>query len=54
MLALALHVTKVCNPLVDVWSFGCVLAEVILGTPLFAAKSEREMMNMINFMDGMG
>lgn len=25
---------------IDVWSFGCVLAEVALGTPLFDGKSE--------------
>jgi len=35
------------GPLVDMWSFRCVLAEIATGRPLFATDSEREQMRLI-------
>ena len=35
------------GPAVDVWSAGCILAELLLGKPLFAGKSELETLNLI-------
>lgn len=32
---------------VDVWSAGCILAELILGKPLFVAKTDLDMLNII-------
>ena len=37
---------------VDVWSAGCVLAELILGKPLFTAKTELDQLTMILEMLG--
>lgn len=27
---------------IDIWSFGCILAELYTGSPLFAGENERE------------
>ena len=35
------------GPAVDVWSAGCILAELLLGKPLFAGKTELETLNLI-------
>lgn len=32
---------------IDMWSMGCILAELYLGTPLFPGNSEIEMLTMI-------
>ena len=32
---------------VDIWSYGCLLAELALGYPLFPAETEEELFNMI-------
>lgn len=37
---------------VDVWSAGCILAELVLGKPLFAAKTELDQLTMILEMLG--
>ena len=37
---------------VDVWSAGCILAELMLGKPLFAAKTELDQLTMILEMIG--
>ncbi|KAL7579972.1 hypothetical protein ACA910_004966 [Epithemia clementina (nom. ined.)] len=35
------------GPAVDVWSAGCILAELLLGKPLFPGKTELETLNLI-------
>ena len=40
------------GPAVDVWSAGCILAELILGKPLFAGKTELEQLNLVLDMLG--
>ena len=37
---------------VDIWSAGCILAELILGKPLFVAKTELDQLNLILEMIG--
>jgi dual specificity tyrosine-phosphorylation-regulated kinase 2/3/4 len=32
---------------IDMWSFGCLLAELSLGTPLFAGDNEQEQLSLI-------
>lgn len=32
------------NHAVDMWSFGCIIAELITGTPLFPALNEKELL----------
>lgn len=32
---------------IDMWSFGCILAELFLGTPLFSGENEVEQMSLI-------
>lgn len=32
---------------IDMWSFGCLLAELFVGTPLFAGDNEQEQLNLI-------
>ena len=32
---------------IDTWSMGCVLAELLLGTPLFPGESEMDMVSML-------
>ena len=36
-----------CGPAIDVWSLGCVLAEVALQRPLFPATSAAELMQQV-------
>ena len=38
---------------IDMWSVGCILAELYLGTPLFPGESEVEMVSMICKIRGM-
>ena len=40
------------GPAVDVWSAGCILAELMLGKPLFAGKTELDQFNLIVDMLG--
>jgi len=35
------------NEQVDMWSVGCIFAEIILREPLFAAKTELDQLNRI-------
>lgn len=37
---------------IDVWSVGCILAELIRRKPLLPSKDEQEMMHMINELIG--
>ena len=32
---------------IDMWSFGCLVAELTLGTPLFAGDNEQEQLSLI-------
>ena len=36
------------TPAVDMWSFGCILAEIFAGKPLFCAKSTQTLFQVIN------
>ena len=36
-----------CGPAIDMWSLGCVLAEVALQRPLFPATSAAELMQQV-------
>ena len=38
---------------IDVWSFGCVLAELFAGFPIFPGKDENEQMGMIVELNGL-
>jgi len=38
---------------IDIWSFGCVLAELFSGFPIFPGKDENEQMSMIVELNGM-
>ena len=35
------------TPAIDIWSLGCILAELYTGYPLFPGESEPEQMNLI-------
>jgi len=37
----------------DMWSFGCILCELVTGRPLFPARDENELMEMVSKMLGM-
>ena len=37
----------------DMWSFGCILCELVTGRPLFPARDENELMDMMSKMLGM-
>lgn len=32
---------------IDMWSVGCIIVEVLVGSPIFAANKESELMNQI-------
>ena len=34
------------------WSFGCIIAELVTGKPLFTALDENELMELVNMMIG--
>jgi len=36
----------------DMWSFGCILAELTTGRPLFPAIDENELVELVNIMIG--
>ena len=38
---------------VDMWSFGCILAELVTGRPLFPAVDEHELLELIRIRIGM-
>mmetsp|Transcript_14799 Transcript_14799/g.41237 ORF Transcript_14799/g.41237 Transcript_14799/m.41237 type:complete len:1181 (+) Transcript_14799:176-3718(+) len=40
------------GPAVDIWSAGCILAELVLGRPLFTGKTEMEQLQLIFDMVG--
>ena len=40
------------GPAVDIWSAGCILAELLIGRPLFAGKTELDQLNLIWDMIG--
>ena len=41
------------GPEIDMWSLGCVLCELVTGTPIFPAKDETELMMMLIKVIGM-
>lgn len=41
------------GPEIDIWSLGCVLCELVTGTPIFPAKDETELMEMLIKVIGM-
>ena len=41
------------GPEIDIWSLGCVLCELVTGTPIFPAKDETELMVMLIKVIGM-
>ena len=38
---------------VDMWSFGCILAELVTGRPLFPAVDEHELLELIRIRIGL-
>lgn len=40
------------NSAADMWSFGCIIAELLTGRPLFPAIDENELMELVNIMIG--
>lgn len=38
---------------IDIWAFGCILAELIRGKPIFPGRSRESMMHLITMMLGM-
>ena len=38
---------------IDMWSFGCIIAEMIMGKPLFNALDENELLEIIHFRIGL-
>ena len=41
------------NNSVDMWSFGCILFELSVGRPLFPARDENELLELIRLRIGM-
>ncbi len=41
------------NHAVDMWSFGCIIAELVTGTPLFPAVNEKELLEFSIIRIGM-
>lgn len=39
-----------CGPPMDVWSLGCILAEMVLHQPLFPANSTAELIARVTFL----
>lgn len=39
--------TEIYSPAIDMWSFGCIFAEILLGTPLFQEATEMAMLSRI-------
>ncbi len=44
--------TRSYGPAVDLWSVGCILAELLIGKPLFPGKTEMEQVSRIFTMCG--
>jgi len=38
---------------IDMWSFGCIMAELFVGTPIFASENEKDHMSMVIEIIGM-
>ena len=41
------------NHAVDMWSFGCIIAELVTGSPLFPAVNEKELLEFFIIRIGM-
>lgn len=41
------------SPAIDMWSLGCILYELFVGTPLFAGDDEKEQMGLIVEVKGL-
>lgn len=41
------------NHAVDMWSFGCIISELVTGTPLFPAVNEKELLEFFIIRIGM-
>jgi serine/threonine protein kinase len=48
-----LNGTALCSPTIDIWSFGCVLAELVLNQPLFFGKNTIDQLEKIFSIIGM-
>jgi len=38
---------------IDMWSFGCIIAELVTGKPLFSAKDENELIEIVRLRIGL-
>ena len=48
----SLRVAAECSPAIDIWSIGCIFAEILLGKPLFPGRNVVHQLELITDLLG--